>query len=40
MKVLIVEDETLVAEDIAAYLRNLDFEVLGIAYNSEKTLDL
>ncbi len=40
MKVLIVEDETLIAEDIAAYLRNIDFEVVGIAYNSEKALDM
>ncbi|MEO1263955.1 MAG: response regulator transcription factor [Bacteroidota bacterium] len=40
IKVLIVEDETLVAEDIALNLQNIDFEVAGIAYNSEKALDM
>lgn len=40
IKVLIVEDETLVAEDIAANLRNINFEVAGIAYSSEKALDM
>ena len=40
IKVLIVEDEALVAEDIAANLRDINFEVVGIAYNSEKALDM
>lgn len=40
IKVLIVEDEALIAEDIAANLRNINFEVVGIAYSSEKALDM
>ncbi len=40
IKILIVEDEVLIAEDIAAHLRNINFEVAGIAYDSEKAIDM
>ena len=40
LKILIVEDEVLIAEDIAAHLRKTNFEVAGIAYDSERALDL
>ncbi len=33
VKVLIVEDEPLIAENLAMYLNNNDFEVAGIAYD-------
>ena len=39
IKVLIVEDEPLIAEDIRMFLGNIDFSVAGIAYNSTKALD-
>jgi DNA-binding NarL/FixJ family response regulator len=38
LKVLIVEDEPVIAENIAVYLDNNDFEVSGIAYDSEEAL--
>jgi DNA-binding NarL/FixJ family response regulator len=34
-KVLIVEDEPIIAENIAVYLNNADFTVSGIAYDDE-----
>lgn len=36
IKVLIVEDEPLIAKNIGMYLNNHDFEVSGIAYDSEE----
>ncbi|MCX6317167.1 MAG: response regulator transcription factor [Bacteroidetes bacterium] len=36
IKVLIVEDEPLIAKNIGMYLNNNDFEVSGIAYDSEE----
>lgn len=38
IRVLIVEDEPLIAEDIASNLNAIDYKVAGIAYNSEKAL--
>jgi RNA polymerase sigma factor (sigma-70 family) len=38
LRILIVEDEPAIAEHIAAYLDNEDFEVSGIAYDSEDAL--
>jgi len=35
VRVLIVEDEPVIAENIAAYLNNSDFMVSGIAYDNE-----
>lgn len=35
LKVLIVEDEPVIAENISIYLDNNDFEVSGIAYDSD-----
>ncbi len=40
IKVLIVEDEPIIAEDIASILNNLNFSVAGIAYNISQALDL
>lgn len=39
IRVLIIEDEPLIAEDIASYLSDIDFDIAGIAYDSEKALD-
>lgn len=39
IRVLIIEDEPLIAEDIASSLNALDYTVAGIAYDSEKALD-
>lgn len=39
IRVLIVEDNPLIAEDIATYLDQIDYEVLGIAYDKEMALD-
>lgn len=39
IRVLIIEDEPLIAEDIACSLNALDYVVAGIAYDSEKALD-
>ena len=36
LKILIVEDEPLIAEHIATYLNNADFTVSGIAYDDEE----
>jgi len=36
IRVLIVEDEPLIAENIAMYLNNHDFKVSGIAYDDEE----
>jgi DNA-binding NarL/FixJ family response regulator len=38
IRVLIVEDEPLIAENIAMYLNNNDFIVSGIAYDDEEAL--
>src|SRR5687767_12744366 len=38
IRVLIVEDEPLIAENIAMYLNNNDFTVSGIAYDDEEAL--
>lgn len=37
-KILIVEDEPVIAENISLYLDNNDFEVSGIAYDAEEAL--
>jgi len=39
IRVLIVEDEPLIAENIAMYLNNNDFSVSGIAYDDEEALN-
>lgn len=39
LRILIVEDEPAIAEHIAAYLDNDDFEVSGIAYDCEEALE-
>jgi DNA-binding NarL/FixJ family response regulator len=36
LRILIVEDEPLIAENISIYLDNADFEVSGIAYDSKE----
>ena len=36
VRVLIVEDEPLIAENLAMYLNNNDYEVAGIAYDFEE----
>lgn len=38
IRVLIVEDEPLIAENIAMYLNNHDFTVSGIAYDDEEAM--
>lgn len=40
IRVLIVEDEVLIAEDIADSLNAIDYKVAGIAYSSEKALEI
>jgi len=40
IRVLIVEDEPLIAEDIAKCLNNIDYKSAGIAYTAEKALEL
>ena len=40
INVLIVEDEVLIAKDISNHLQRLGYEIAGIAYNSDKALDL
>jgi DNA-binding NarL/FixJ family response regulator len=37
-KILIVEDEAIIAKNIAVYLNNSDFTVSGIAYDSEEAM--
>ncbi len=39
IRVLIVEDNPLIAEDIATCLNEIDYEVIGIAYDMEMALD-
>jgi DNA-binding NarL/FixJ family response regulator len=39
LKILIVEDEPVIAENVAVYLDNNDFEVSGIAYDSEEAFE-
>ena len=39
IRVLVVEDEPLIAEDIRETLDNIDFFVSGVAYNSDSALD-
>ena len=39
IKILIVEDEPVIAENVSLYLDNHDFEVSGIAYDSDEALD-
>jgi DNA-binding NarL/FixJ family response regulator len=39
LRVLIVEDEPVIAENISVYLDNNDFEVSGIAYDSAEAKD-
>ena len=38
--ILIVEDEVLIANDIRSHLLKLDYNISGIAYSSNKALDL
>lgn len=38
IKILIVEDEPLIAKNIGMYLNNNDFEVSGIAYDADEAL--
>jgi len=40
VRVLIVEDEPLIAEDISDFLGEIDFICAGIAYDSETALDM
>ena len=39
IRILIIEDEPLIAEDIASYLSDIDFDIAGIAHDSETALD-
>ena len=39
IRILIKEDNLLIAEDIATCLNEIDFEVIGIAYDMEMALD-
>ncbi|MBL7740296.1 MAG: response regulator [Chitinophagaceae bacterium] len=39
LKVLIVEDEPVIAENVSLYLDNNDFEVSGIAYDSHEAIE-
>jgi DNA-binding NarL/FixJ family response regulator len=39
LRILIVEDEPVIAENISMYLDNNDFEVSGIAYDSEEAIE-
>jgi two-component system, response regulator PdtaR len=38
IQILVVEDEPLIAEDISEYLSNVDYSILGIAYNKAQAL--
>lgn len=40
LSALIVEDEPLVAQDLAAHMRSLGFSIVGIAHNGVAALDL
>ena len=37
-KILIIEDEAIIAQNIAVYLNNSDFVVSGIAYDDEEAM--
>lgn len=39
LKVLIIEDEPVIAENISMYLNNADFTVSGIAYDDEEAIN-
>ena len=39
IKVLIIEDEPIIAQDIVYFLGNIDFQSIGVAYSSIKALD-
>ena len=39
IKILVIEDEAIIAKDIAAYLQLGGYMVIGIAHDSEKALD-
>lgn len=39
-KILIIEDQLLIAEDIAMQLESLDYEILGVATNRRETFEL
>jgi len=39
-RILIVEDEPLVAEEIAMHVRSMSYKVTGIAYDGKRALDL
>ena len=39
-KILIVEDEPIIAMDIKSYLRKLGYHVIGVAHDSEQALDM
>lgn len=38
--ILIIEDEPIIAMDIRSYLRKLDYQIVGVAHNSEQALDM
>ena len=38
VEILIVEDEPLVAEDIAGHLEALDFEISGLIHSGEEAI--
>ncbi len=40
IRILIVEDEPVIAENLAHYLNNNDFKVCGIAYDDEEALEI
>lgn len=40
IKILIVEDEPLIAEDIKECLENIDYEVVAVTYNMKDALDV
>jgi CheY-like chemotaxis protein len=39
LKILIIEDEPVIAENISMYLNNADFTVSGIAYDDEEAMN-
>ena len=39
INILIVEDEPMVAEDIASALNNIDFKVSAVVYNEKAALE-
>lgn len=39
IKILIIEDEPLIAEDLSAYVEDMGHQVIAIAYDSETALD-